>query len=137
MRQKVTIFLIVFFITVTFLTNSSISMEWAIHKTLKTNKSPLDTAVSINGKWIFVLTEQGSILIYSANGKLKDEIEVGKSVNGIEAGPKEDILLLTSLVNKTVQILTLDFIHNIDISDSPFKGPSDAPVQIAVFSDFE
>ena len=137
MRRKYAIFLLVFFIIVTFFADASISVEWAIQKTLKMEKSPLDIAVSSNGKWIFVLTDQGSILIYSANGKLKDELTVGNYVNGIEAGPKEDILLLTSRKNKTVQVIALEFIHNIDISGSPFRGPVDAPVWIAVFSDFQ
>jgi hypothetical protein len=35
------------------------------------------------------------------------------------------------------EILVLDFIQNIDVSDSPFKGPADAAVTIAVFSDFQ
>ncbi len=137
MWRKSIIFLIVFLAAVIFLTHSSISVEWAIQKTLKTEKPPLDIAVSQNGKWIFVLTAKGSILIYSADGKLKDKLEVGEYVNGIEVGPKEDVLLLTSHKKKTVQILTLDFIHDIDISGSPFKGPVDAPVRIAVFSEFQ
>jgi len=137
MRRKYAIFLLVFFIIVTFFADGSISVEWAIQKTLKMEKSPLDIAVSSNGKWIFVLTDQGSILIYSANGKLKDELAVGNYVNGIEAGSKEDILLLTNRKNKTVQVIALEFIHNINISGSPFRGPVDAPVRIVVFSDFQ
>jgi hypothetical protein len=52
-------------------------------------------------------------------------------------GPKEDLLLLKSRKNRTVEILVLDFIQKINTSGSPFKGPKDAPVEIAVFSDFE
>ncbi len=137
MRRKYAIFLLVFFVTSAFFTDGSIPVEWTIQKTLKMEKSPLDIAVSSNGKWIFVLIDQGSILIYSANGKLKDKLAVGNYVNGIEAGPREDILLLTSRKNKTVQVIALEFIHNIDISGSPFRGPVDAPVRIAVFSDFQ
>ena len=69
--------------------------------------------------------------------ELKDKISVGSHVDGLKVGPEEDILLLTSRKNKTVQILLLDFIQDIDISNSPFKGPADAPVEIAVFSDFQ
>ena len=99
--------------------------------------TPLDVAVSVNGRWVFVLTQQGSILIYSGDGKLEDEVSVGKHIDGIEVGPEEDILLLSSRKNKTVQILLLAFIQNFDISNSPFKGRVDAPVEIAVFSDFQ
>jgi hypothetical protein len=40
-------------------------------------------------------------------------------------------------MNKTVEIVTIDFIQNINVSGSPFKGPEDAAVVIAVFDDFE
>jgi hypothetical protein len=103
----------------------------------KIEKTPVDVAVSLNGRWVFVLTAQGSILIYSGDGRLEDEITVGNHVDGIKVGPEQDILLLTSRKNKTVEILVLDFVQNIDISNSPFKGPADAAVTIAVFSDFQ
>jgi hypothetical protein len=108
-----------------------------VKKTLKIEKTPVDVAVSLNGRWVFVLTAQGSILIYSRDGRLEDEITVGNHVDGIKVGPEQDILLLTSRKNKTVQILLLEFIQNFDISNAPFKGRADAPVEIAVFSDFQ
>ena len=69
--------------------------------------------------------------------KAEDEVSVGKHIDGIEVGPEEDILLLSSRKNKTVQILLLAFIQNFDISNSPFKGRVNAPVEIAVFGDFQ
>ena len=92
---------------------------------------------SVNGKWVFILTEQGQILIYASNGMLRDTIDVGDSIDSIKAGPREDILFLSSRTDSTFQLITLDFIHNIDVSDSPFKGPADATIAIAVFSDFQ
>jgi len=62
---------------------------------------------------------------------------VGSQVDSIEVGPWEDVILLVSKKDKEVQILLLDFIKDIDLSNSPFKGPADAPVKIAVFSDFQ
>lgn len=138
-KRKHTIFLLMLtsFIVVAFFSHSLASVEWNVQRTLKLENSPIDVAVSVNGRWIFVLTNQGNILIYSADGKLKDKIAVGNHVDGIKAGPKEDILFLTSRKNKTVQDIALDFVHNIDVSNSPFKGSTHAPVVIAVFSDFQ
>jgi hypothetical protein len=112
-------------------------VEWDLKKTLNLESPPIDLAASLNGKYIYVLTDQGSILIYSVEGKLEDKISVGSQVDGIKVGPWEDVILLTSKKNKQVQILLLDFIKDIDLSNSPFKGPADAPVEIAVFSDFQ
>jgi hypothetical protein len=131
---------IFFLIAVIFLTLSSPvkgEVEWDVKKTLNLERPPVDLAVSLNGRYVFVLTDQGSILIYSGDGTLEDKISVGRQVDGIKVGPEEDVLLLTSKKNKTVQILLLEFIKDIDVANSPFKGPADAPVEIAVFSDFQ
>jgi len=120
-----------------FFSHSLAFVEWDVQRTLNLEKPPLDVAVSGNGRWIFILTDQGSILIYSADGTLKDKITVGKDVDSIKAGPREDTLFLTSRKNKTVQHITLDFVYDINISGSPFKGPTDAPVAITVFNDYQ
>lgn len=137
MKTRLVVFLLISVIFLTFCPQSSALVDWDVKKTLKIEKTPVDVAVSLNGRWVFVLTAQGSILIYSGDGRLEDEITVGKHVDGIKVGPEQDILLLSSRKNKTVEILVLDFIQNIDVSNSPFKGPADAAVTIAVFSDFQ
>ena len=120
-----------------FVSNGFADVEWNIQKTLKTDTPPVDVTVSRNGKWIFVLTAPGNILVYTPDGKLQDKIGVGKHIDQIEVGPQEDMLLLKSRSNQTIEILAIDFVQNINISNSPFKGPADAPVVIAVFSDFQ
>jgi hypothetical protein len=137
MKTRLVVFLLIPVILLTLCPASSALVDWDVKKTLKIEKTPVDVAVSLNGRWVFVLTAQGSILIYSGDGRLEDEIAVGKHVDGIKVGPEQDILLLSSRKNKTVEILVLDFIQNIDVSNSPFKGPADAAVTIAVFSDFQ
>jgi len=137
MKSRFAIFLVTLFVLVTWLASSSATVEWDVQSTLKLDKKVRDAAMSLDGKWIFVLTVKGEILIYSSAGKLKDTISVGKSVEGIRAGPREDVLLLTSGKAKTVQIITLNFIQEINVSGSPFKGKAEAPVAVATFNDFE
>jgi hypothetical protein len=120
-----------------FVTRGFADVEWNIQKRLKTDTPPVDMAVSRDGKRIFVLTEEGSILICSPAGRLQDKIDVGKHIDQIETGPQEDLLLLRSRRNRTVEILVIDFIHKINTSDSPFNGPANAPVVVTVFSDFQ
>ena len=112
-------------------------VELDILKTLKTEKPPRDVVMSLDGKQIYVLTDDGEILIYSPAGRLLDRISVGKTIDGIKQGPREGILLLTSRKDATVQIITLDLVKTINIEGAPFKGPADAPVVMVVFNDFQ
>jgi len=137
MKKGSTVFLITLFLALTPPLICPAAVEWDVRRTLKVEKTPVDVAMSNTGKWIFVLTDEGEILIYSTDGTLKDRIYVGKSVDGLKAGPREDILILSSRKDATVQLITVDFIHELDLTGSPFKGPADAPVVIAVFTDFQ
>jgi len=137
MKHKNLIFLAVFLTTVVFSVESFARVEWDVQQKLKMDTPPVDVAVSTDGKWIFVLNDSGNILIYSSNGKLEDKISVGSYVDQIRVGPKDNLLLLSRRKNKTVELLAIDFIQKINISGSPFKGSADAPVVIAVFSDFQ
>ena len=137
MKNKLAIFLLSTFIVLTVFTPCQAEVEWTLHRTFKTQQPPRDVETSVNGKWVFILTERGEILIYSSNGQLRDTIVVGDSIDEIKAGPREDILFLSSRKDSTVQLITLEFIQNINVTGSPFKGPANAPIAIAVFSDFQ
>ncbi len=137
MKRRKTVFLLSLFIGLAFVTDSFSSVEWDIGSTLKLKVSPIDVAFSTNGRWVFVLTDQGEIFIYSRDGKLNDKFTVRTDVDGIEVGHREDILFLTSRKSKTVYVITLKFIYDISVSGSPFKGPADAPVVIVVFDDYQ
>ena len=139
MKRKYIVFLLVIlFVSIGFTQNPVFGLvEWNIRNTLKLDTQPLDVAVSQNGNLIYVLTKSEKILIYSSSGQLKDEIKVGNHVDHINSGPTEEWLFLSSRNNKTVEILHLDFIRQIDISGSPFRGPENAPIAITVFSDFQ
>ncbi len=52
-------------------------VKWQIDKTLPLSSSPIDTAASFDGKWLFVLTEEGNIEIYKNGETLQDTIAVG------------------------------------------------------------
>jgi hypothetical protein len=113
------------------------SADVHVKKTLQMENSPLDVAVSRNGRWVFILNDRGRILIYSSNGQLVKEIGVGNHVDRIAIGPLENILLLVSKEKRSVQVIELKLPIGLDISGSPSKGPEHAPVVITVFSDFQ
>ena len=137
MKNRSGVFLLTAILLLTLSAMANGAVEGEVKKTLNLESPPLDLAASLNGQYIYVLTAQKNILVYSVEGKLEGKIPVESQVDSIKVGPWEDVILLTSKKNKQVQILLLDFIKDIDLSHSPFKGPADAPVEIAVFSDFQ
>ena len=112
-------------------------VEWDIVQTLKLDAPPLDTAISPDGRRIYVLVGGGNVLIYSNRGILKEKIQVGDQVDQINLGPKGEYLFISSRQNKTLEIVSLNFIYNLNVTGAPFKGAKDAPVVITVFSDFQ
>ena len=117
--------------------SSHAEVEMTIARTLTLDEIPVDSALSAGGKYIFVLTEKGKVLVYTPDGKLNDTIPVDKSIDSIKAGPREEILLLVSSTKKTVQVAVLEFVQEINTSGSPSKGAADAPVAIVLFTDFQ
>jgi len=116
---------------------ASDNVEMNVYKTLQLVETPIDVAVSPDGMRIFVLTDRGEIVVYSSAANIEAKIDVGQYVDQIKLGPRGDSLILKSSKNKTVQIVSVDFVQKINTSGSPFKGPENAPVVIAVFDDFQ
>ncbi len=69
------------------------TVEWKIQKTFTLDKSPLAVATSVKGTWFFVLTDEGTVLVYDSTGRLREEIDVGRHIDGIDAGPRDEILV--------------------------------------------
>lgn len=112
-------------------------VETSVQKTLQTEAAPIGVTVSPDGRSTFVLTEAGIVLVYDQLGKLTDRINVGTHVDQIVIGPGGEQLYASSQKNKTVEILLLSFIYDIRTNGSHFKGDANAPVTIAVFSEFQ
>lgn len=137
MKQKTAIVAIACLITVFYFGPSQASVEWNIKQMLKLERPPLDIAVGLSGKWIYVLTDEGNLEIYAPNGRLEDTVSVGKHIEGLRVSPWEGKLILTSKSEKTVQLLSLSFIQKINTQGSPVRGNPNAKVEIITFDDFQ
>jgi hypothetical protein len=111
--------------------------DWTVLKTIDLKAVPLDVAPSQDGEWLFILTP-GEIEAYSVReGRITDHIPVDKGFDRIVSLPVPNGLTITSSTGKTVQIVMLRPIYQIDVTGLPFEGPADAPVTIAVFDDYQ
>jgi hypothetical protein len=113
------------------------AVEKGASRTFKLDAKPIDMAVSADGKYTFILAAGGKILIFDNSGGLKDSLQVSDSVVSIGTSPRGDFLLLADSKAETLEFLKISFVVDIDVSGLPFKGPADAPVVIAVFSDYQ
>ncbi|MDM8535696.1 hypothetical protein QUF70_02960 [Desulfobacterales bacterium HSG17] len=116
---------------------SHASIEWNINKTIQLENQPLDMAISKSGKFTFVLTDVGDILIYDAGGTFREKIQVGTHISKITPGPNDNTILISSKEKKTAQVLYFAIPVQIDTKGSPTLGKQDAPVEVVVFSDFQ
>ena len=112
-------------------------VEYNVLKTFKLEDQPVDMAFSANRNEIYVLNPKGELLIYDANSRLTEKINVGEDYDRLQLIQGSNVLCLSSRKDKKIQIIRLEFIQKIDTLGSPYKGPEDAPVVIAVFSEFQ
>lgn len=113
------------------------ALDWNVIQTFNLKDPPLDVAFSTTRNKVFVLTDKGQIQVYEPNGTLDETMDVGQEFDRIWHIQGSDVLVLSSREKKSVQIVELNFVEQIDTSGSPFRGPVNAPVVVAVFSEFE
>jgi hypothetical protein len=112
-------------------------MDWSIKERLDLDAPALDIAASEDGAWMFVLI-RGEVLIYARpQGKLVNRIPVDTAFDALSHSLKDNTLILGSRTKKRLAVIQLALVHSIDVSGLPFRGPEDAPVTIAVFSDYQ
>ncbi len=112
-------------------------VEWAASGALKVGDPILDFVVSPDGRHFFVLTKGGNISIYERDGKSVGTIATGKAADHIALSADGGQIFLSDNESGTIEWLDFDFVVDINLSGSPYEGPKDAPVVLAVFGDFQ
>jgi len=112
-------------------------IQLQVEKTWQLPEKPLDIVYSLDGKKVFILTDQEQVLVYKASGQLLGSIDVEKGVSAIDIAPRGEKLFLINQKNNSFTDISVDFVVSVDVAGSPFVGNTNAPVTIAVFTDFE
>ncbi len=137
MRFK-TLSILILFISVTVSASAGFAdVDSRILAKLNLQSAPLDMSISRDGRWLYLLTAPGDLLVYSSEGRYNGKIEVGRGFDQVEAGPKMDQIYLMNRKEKSIQVVEVTYTYDIDTSQSPFKGPVDAPVVIVEYTDFQ
>ncbi|MDJ0623481.1 MAG: thioredoxin domain-containing protein [Desulfocapsaceae bacterium] len=113
------------------------TLEWIVEKQWQLSATPIDIAHSLDNKYVFVLAEDQKVYVYNSAGKHEGAIPVDPGVTAIDIAPRAEKLYLINDKTKTFTALSIDFIRNINTAGSPYLGPEDAPITVALFTDFE
>lgn len=137
MRLKLGLYLTFGLFFFLFATLCHADVDLKIKSELEFEKPPVDITFSRDGQWLYILFQNGDLLIYTYQGEMKGKVEVGPGFDKIEPGPFEDEIYLLNRKTNKIKIIEATPIRGIDISTSPFKGAADAPVVIVEYTDFQ
>lgn len=112
-------------------------IEWQVSANWKLASKPVDIVHSLDGAKVFILDADHRVLVYDNTGQLEGKIPVDEGVTAIDIAPQGEALYLINDEANTFTKVQLSFVQDIDIAGSPFKGKADAPVTVAVFTDFQ
>lgn len=112
-------------------------IEWSTTTSWKLPAKPLSFVHSLDGKKVYILTENHKVNIFTPQGELLGSIPVNKGVKEIDIAPYGEQLFLIDAENNTFTNLSVSLVSKIITGSSPFKGPENAPVTITLFTDFE
>lgn len=112
-------------------------VEWTLTQHWPTGTKVLDMVHSLDGKYVFVLTDKQTVEVFTRDGKLQGSIPVEDGVSAIDIAPQGETLYLINNKDQTFSSVAVSFVVDVDISGSPFTGPADAPVTMVLFTDFQ
>jgi hypothetical protein len=112
-------------------------VEWNLQHNWPTAGKTLDMVHSLDGKFVYILSDKQTVQVFNSQGQLQGTIPVEDGVSAIDIAPQGEMLYLINNKTQSFSAVGVSFITDIDIAGSPFKGPADAPVTIALFTDFE
>jgi protein-disulfide isomerase len=116
---------------------SAAEIEWTTSGQLDLKAPTLDMCTSADGKWLYLLST-GEISIYSfSEEKIVNRIPLDTDFDRLAYVKETSSLVATSRSNNKVQIIRLDVMYKFTTTGLPYKGAKNAPVTIAVFSDYQ
>lgn len=112
-------------------------VEWTLNQTWKIPAGTIDFTYSLDKKYGYFLTADQKVYVYSHAGQQLGFVPVPEGVNKIDIAPQGETLYLLDSKKNAFFSVAIDFVVNVDTTGSPIKGKVDAPVTIAIFTDFE
>lgn len=112
-------------------------VEWKIQQTWPIAGKTLAMVNSLDGKFVFLLSDKQQVQVFNTQGQLQGSIPVDDGVSAIDISPQGELLYLINNTKQSFSSVAISFVVDIDTTGAPFKGPADAPVTMTLFTDFE
>jgi len=112
-------------------------VEWKVVQSWPTKSKTVSMVHSLDGKYVFILNDKSQVQIFDRKGQLQGSIPVSENISAIDIAPQGESLYLIDNEKNTFSTVSVSFVVDVNITDSPVRGPADAPVTVAVFTDFE
>ena len=114
-----------------------IDVDWTQLQEFKLDSPPLDVASTPDGELIFILMP-AKVAIYK-KGSLKplNQIPIDPGYNRMAYAADSRMLVLTNRATQDFKSIRVSRVFEISVDGSPYMGPENAPVTIAVFDDYE
>lgn len=128
-----------FGLVILFLSGSSLfanTVDVRMLRSVDIGAKPLQVVSTTDGQRIYVLTETGEVQMYTATGQLQGSFSVGTDVTGISTQGANRLILQLGEQQQII-LLALEPTVQISSAGAPSLGPTDAPVTISLFDDFE
>ena len=116
-------------------TTGTAEVEQRLSRSIRLPDAAIDVAATADGKRTFVLLANGTVQLYDAGGRSQGQLTVPAKARAISPSPDGSLLYVA--VGNELQVVAVDMVHQLDVTGSPFRGPADAPVTVAVFDDFQ
>ncbi len=114
-----------------------IDVDWFQSPQTKLDTPPLDVASTSDGELVFILMA-GKIAIYSKGSQNPlNLIPVETGYNRLAYASDSETLVLTNSTTQAFKSIRISRVFDISVDGSPYMGPANAPVTIAVFDDYE
>jgi hypothetical protein len=136
-RDRISILLVAVMFMLTAVQSAHAKVDLRSIGDIKLDVHPLDVAASADGRLVFLLAP-GRLLVYSVPEKrVTESLVVDADFDRITYSEGSKLVILTGSTSKRLRIIQVEPIQEIDISNHPFKGPSNAPVTLVVFDDYQ
>ncbi len=116
-------------------TSGFAEIEQRLVRSTRLPATAVDVATTADGQRTFVLLANGTVQLYDTGGSSMGQFVVPAKARAIAPSPDGSLLYVT--VGDELQMVAVEMVHQLEVTDSPFRGPAEAPVTVAVFNDFQ